>query len=509
MDYTEVSTTTSSMDECLFQSPSIEASLKDANRLFFLGRYLQALAIYEKLENSIQEEKNPSLKSEILLKMGINYYKQGLFTKSIQKVEKCLSIQKKLEKQDQEILTKCYCCLADTHILLDNYKQATECLEEAIKISQKCENNKVRVTHLGVTENQMGELLMRQGKYQQSLDKLEKALDLLSPFPDSLEISKAYYDLGTLYNFLANYTQALLCLKRALDIREKVYGRRHPEVAMVQNIIGNVLLNQGKYKEAMNYYESSLKTRLEYLGNDHPSVASSYNNIAIAYYDQGEYTFSLINYKRSLEIRCVCYGENHPDVAASYNNIGALYYDLKKYDLALENYEKALAIRLRYYGENHPDIAASYNNLANVYQDRHDNEKSLENHEKSLKIKKMCFGEKHPEVATSYNNLGILYHNQGQNLEAFKSYIKALNIRVEFFGKAHTSIADCAFNLALLFYDKKDISLSKQLFQKSQQIYKHVFGTSHTSTQDTEVQSAFVEKQLCVHDFQNSLIDEI
>ena len=111
-----------------------------------------------------------------------------------------------------------------------------------------------------------------------------------------------------------------LC-KRALEIREKVLGSDHPDVAKQLNNLALLCQNQGKYEEVersvnlstnkhwihqpercslflCRYYQRALEIYESKLGQDDPNVAKTKNNLASAYLKQGKYKEAEILYKQ-------------------------------------------------------------------------------------------------------------------------------------------------------------------------------------------------------------------
>ena len=108
-----------------------------------------------------------------------------------------------------------------------------------------------------------------------------------------------------------------LC-KRALEIREKVLGSDHPDVAKQLNNLALLCQNQGKYEEVERsveknwnlsdesvfhrYYQRALEIYESKLGQDDPNVAKTKNNLASAYLKQGKYKEAEILYKQVLRL---------------------------------------------------------------------------------------------------------------------------------------------------------------------------------------------------------------
>src|SRR6202790_1229752 len=84
----------------------------------------------------------------------------------------------------------------------------------------------------------------------------------------------------------------------------------------------------GDYAEAEPLYKEALEIRQKVLGRDHPDTAQSLNNLAGLYKATGDYAKAEPLYKEALEIYQKVLGREHPDTATSLNNLALLELDL-------------------------------------------------------------------------------------------------------------------------------------------------------------------------------------
>uniref|UniRef100_A0A1A8Q7P6 Kinesin light chain n=1 Tax=Nothobranchius pienaari TaxID=704102 RepID=A0A1A8Q7P6_9TELE len=106
--------------------------------------------------------------------------------------------------------------------------------------------------------------------------------------------------LRTLHNLRGKYKEAEPLCKRALEIREKVLGKDHPDVAKQLNNLALLCQNQGKYEEVEYYYMRALEIYQTKLGPDDPNVAKTKNNLASCYLKQGKFKQAETLYKEIL-----------------------------------------------------------------------------------------------------------------------------------------------------------------------------------------------------------------
>uniref|UniRef100_A0A2C9LNZ7 Kinesin light chain n=1 Tax=Biomphalaria glabrata TaxID=6526 RepID=A0A2C9LNZ7_BIOGL len=115
-----------------------------------------------------------------------------------------------------------------------------------------------------------------------------------------VQVAATLNNLAVLYGKRGKYKEAEPLCKRALEIREKVLGKDHPDVAKQLNNLALLCQNQGKYEEVEKYYLRALDIYKKKLGPDDPNVVKTQNNLASAYLKQGKYKQAEVLYKEVL-----------------------------------------------------------------------------------------------------------------------------------------------------------------------------------------------------------------
>ncbi|EAW34379.1 CHAT domain-containing protein [Lyngbya sp. PCC 8106] len=329
--------------------------------------------------------------------------------------------------------------------------------------------------------NQQVIQLRQQGKYNEAIPLAEQVLEIRERIlgENHPDVATSLNNLALLYSDQGRYDEAELLYQRSLAIDEKALGENHPSVATSLNNLAALYDSQGRYSEAEPLYQRSLAIREKALGKDHSLVALSLNNLASLYNSQGRYDEAEPLHQRSLAIREKALGENHPSVATSLNNLASLYRSQGRYSEAEPLHQRSLAIREKALGENHPSVAQSLNNLANLYdsQGRYDEAEPLI--QRSLAIWEKALGENHPLVATSLNNLANLYDSQGRYDEAEPLIQRSLAIREKALGENHPLVATSLNNLANLYDSQGRYDEAEPLIQRSLAIREKALGESH------------------------------
>ncbi|MCI9082757.1 MAG: tetratricopeptide repeat protein [Lachnospiraceae bacterium] len=161
----------------------------------------------------------------------------------------------------------------------------------------------------------------------------------------------------------AHYYESEKLLLKAREIKVKLLGTEHLEIAGIDHELAGVYANRGKYAEAEELYKKSLRIRKKILGEEHPSTAASYHNLGGVYESQGKYAEAEELYRKSLHINEKVLGEEHPSTAMVYHNLGRVYESQEEYEMAVAYYLKAYKILVHRFGADHPDTKIVCENI--------------------------------------------------------------------------------------------------------------------------------------------------
>ncbi|HLP47477.1 MAG TPA: tetratricopeptide repeat protein, partial [Candidatus Kapabacteria bacterium] len=114
--------------------------------------------------------------------------------------------------------------------------------------------------------------------------------------------------------------------------------------AILLNNLGYLVSTMGDQPKAIEYYEQALYIDQRLYGKRHKDVAIDLNNLGSAYDELGEKERAINYYNQALTIVKNIYGGFHPYIAGTLNNLGSAYDDLGEKQKAIMCYEEALAI---------------------------------------------------------------------------------------------------------------------------------------------------------------------
>ena len=69
---------------------------------------------------------------------------------------------------------------------------------------------------------------------------------------------------------------------------------------------------EGDLENALVQHQTALEIRTRVFGSDHPDVAASFINIGAVYAGKGDLENALVQYQKGLEIQTRVFGSDHP-----------------------------------------------------------------------------------------------------------------------------------------------------------------------------------------------------
>ncbi|MFH1278039.1 MAG: tetratricopeptide repeat protein [Candidatus Eisenbacteria bacterium] len=318
----------------------------------------------------------------------------------------------------------------------------------------------------------------RNGDFEAGAAEVERLLEIRERILGGShpEVASGLNNLGNFYRQLGRYAEAEPLYRRALDIKTEAYGEVHPSTASTMNNCAVILEFMGRYAEAESLYQRALGVRIETLGREDPSVASTLNNLGVLFDLQDRIAEAESLHWEAFRIREGVYGPEHVKTAASMNNLAILFKKHGRYAEAVELYKRSLGIAEAILGFDHPDIATGVDNLANVYvlQSRYGEAESLSR--RALAIREEAFGPEHPEVARSLHNLALICGAQGRIGDAERYYEQALRIREKVLGPEHLYVGITLNNLASLLSAGGRYDEGESYFLRSMAILEKAVG---------------------------------
>ena len=396
----------------------VERLTKEANQFEQDGDYGSAIAIWEKIVDSLSTSEN-------LNRLASLYYLQGMYSKAIHLYERSIAVLEKV-------------------VGTDHIDTAT-------------------------TINELAVVLATQGQYSKAESLLLRALKIFEKVAgaDHAVFAIALNDLAELYRAQGFYDKAAPLYVRSIGIKMKALGLYHENTALPINNLGLVYFAQGLYSEAEPLLLQALSIFGEVLGPDHFNVGLVLNNLGELYRAKGQYQKAESFYMKSILVQERALGDYHMATGNAINNLALLYHFQGLNNKAEPLLLRALSIFKKALGVQHPLTGTAMNNLAMVYHNRGMYDKAELLLMQSLEIKEKTLGSNNERTALVINNLGRAYHSQGDYRKAESMYRSALDIYDKSLGADHPDNAVILNNLALAHFDQGNLYKAEPFLRRS------------------------------------------
>ena len=176
-----------------------------------------------------------------------------------------------------------------------------------------------------LAENNLGDVLARQGKQDEAIGHYERALELN---PDE---AQPHFNLGNVLARQGKLDEAIQHYERALQL--------DPGGVAIHVNCGNALARQGKLNEAVQHYERALQLD--------PANADAHCDLAVALARQGKSAQAILHLQQAIQA--------NPDYAQAHCDLGIALAAERKLDEAIQHYERAIQLD--------PDYANAHFNL--------------------------------------------------------------------------------------------------------------------------------------------------
>lgn len=211
-----------------------------------------------------------------------------------------------------------------------------------------------------------------------SVEYAEQALHIAQKNNYQNGMLKAYNNIGVINDGQGNYSKALQCFMKTLELSRDLGDAKATSKAL--NNIGVLYESLGEYKQALKYHEQSLEIKEKL--QDEQGIGFAYNNMGVIYKELGQAAKALDYHLKALSIREKT--DYQRGIANSLNNIGRIYLTQHLLEKAQQCFVKSLEITEQL--EDKSGQAYSLLNLGLVYYKKYDFHQSILYAKKSFQI---------------------------------------------------------------------------------------------------------------------------
>ena len=386
----------------------IDALSAQSRRLMFDSKIDEAIPLAEQALAMAEKQlgKETAKYAQLANRLAVLYRSKSRFGEAEQLLKHAIAVREAADpNQLVDSLNDLGLIYWDTGRYAEAEPLLQRCLEQyATRRGPKHEYTATAATNLALLYRDMGrfddaERYMLQGKGIRE--------ELAAPVRD-VELSNSLNNLAGLLRERGRYAEAEPLARQAVEIRTRVHGLEHRDVATSMNVLAEILRATGQYAEAETLLGTTLSIRRARLGAEDVRVASSLNSLGGVYEGLGRLKEAEAAYQQGLQIRekhLKATYPNHPDIATSQANLGALLKSQFRYTEAEPLLRSALDIRERTLGAAHPDTLKSMIQLADLVRARGRKSEADQLFDRALSIRRSAVKQVDVHFATNRNKL--------------------------------------------------------------------------------------------------------
>jgi serine/threonine protein kinase/tetratricopeptide (TPR) repeat protein len=288
-------------------------------------------------------------------------------------------------------------------------------LESAINVASEFSDRGKSIEKRVTALMKRADFCKKVGELNQAERDYQAILKLIKNSSDLKILAETYNDLGEIYRLKHDYKKGILCLKKAMEIHQKLDSP--VELANTLSYMGLLYRIDSQYENALTFFQKALKID-QRLGNK-SYEASTLNNMGLVYWSQHQYSQALKYFTDSLSLyRDV---DNKEWKARTLNNIGATHFHLGDYKQAINYYLESLELNERI--KNNKEITFNLENLGDAYRKIGDYNKALNCCQRGLELAlEIDYTERAGRI---FEELGVTYFELGRYQEAYEHFDRA------------------------------------------------------------------------------------
>jgi tetratricopeptide (TPR) repeat protein len=268
-----------------------------------------------------------------------------------------------------------------------------------------------------------GRIDWHQNKLDDARRWYQHALDLAKD--DPVFTIEALSGLGLVDTAAGNLAKAYEVERHVLDLRIKMYGEVHPEVARSYTQLGDVTMRLAKLQDSYDYYKKADATAQRVYGSEHSSVQFTAHNLGGILRDLGRAADAEREFRRAVRIATTALGPDHPYTAKSEQSLGMALFDQNKFDEAVALLRHAVGVKRKAYGDRELETIGAINDLGIALRGQGNYAESLANLDKALAGFLASEGPTGDDLAQAYVARGRTLMAMHRSREAEASLVQA------------------------------------------------------------------------------------
>ena len=323
-------------------------------------------------------------------------------------------------------------------------------------------------------ENHLREL-KTESSASRTLDKLKiKNLTL-----ETERLAASYFNLGRIFHNQGKYVQSEEAFERALDLHSSCQGKNNRFAMDCLNYLATAYFKQGKVLDAERYFKEELEVQQKLLKPGSLALAVTANNLAAIYQKLGDDYEAEKHFQLALATcrNCKSSEKEADQLADILNNLALFYEKQGSYPEARDMVEQAFDIENNHRGVLFiQDKVRSLLVLANIEKSTLDMDAAEQHYKEALELVNSKLGKSPELLSEASEKYAELLFQERKFKEAEPQFELAIKSCKEANGPEHPSVAERLSEFALLYRRTGRFKESEDLLGRALAIQEKTIG---------------------------------
>jgi len=252
--------------------------------------------------------------------------------------------------------------------------------------------------------------------------------------------------------------------------------------AQVQHAIGDLLIEQGVYRDAEEVLRAVAEARERALGPENADTLRSRTRLAYAQYRQGKYNEAINGFRGIVALEERIFGPMHPDTLLARNGLAIAFDNGGKPAEAEAEHRRILAIREKILGPEHPDTLRTRNNIALTLDRQGKHAEAANEYQQVIDLENKVLGPEHPDTLRSRSSLAYALDNQGKFAEAELNLRDVIRLEEKILGPEHPDTLISRLRLNKVLMSQSKFAEAETDFRDLIAIEQKTLGPEHPDT---------------------------
>jgi tetratricopeptide (TPR) repeat protein len=288
--------------------------------------------------------------------------------------------------------------------------------------------------------------------------------------------------IGDLLIEQGTYREAEDVLRMVVEARGQALGAEHADTLRSRTRLAYAQYRQGKYNEAIGGFRGIVALQERILGPLHPDTLLSRNGLAIALDNGGKPAEAEAEHRRILVIREKVLGPEHADTLRTRNNIALTLDRQGKHAEAASEYREVVDLENKVLGPEHPDTLRSRSSLAYALDHQGKYAEAELNLRDVIRLEERVLGPEHPDTLISRLRLNRLLMGQGKFAEAETDLRDLISVEAKALGPEHPDTLSGRSSLANALQAQGKHAEAAAQYREVIALEERVLGPEHPNT---------------------------